>query len=138
MSEPKQVEPTGRDDRRTVPLIDEGVLAALVEDIGPEQLPVALGLFVDEMGRRADELRRAAEGPDAEQLRRIAHGAKGSASTFGAPAVTAAARRLEEACKYGEPATGLPALIAALLVEMAGASGEVRKRIESLQGSRNG
>jgi HPt (histidine-containing phosphotransfer) domain-containing protein len=138
LSEPKQVEPTGRDDRRTVPLIDEGVLAALVEDIGLEQLPVALGLFVDEMGRRADDLRRAAEGLDAEQLRRIAHGARGSASTFGAPAVTAAARRLEEACKSGEPATGLPALIEVLLVEMAGASGEVRKRIESLQGSRNG
>jgi HPt (histidine-containing phosphotransfer) domain-containing protein len=119
-------------------LIDEGVLAALVEDIGPEQLPVALGLFVDEMGRRADDLRRAAEVLDAEQLRRIAHGARGSASTFGAPAVTAAARRLEEACKSGEPATSLPALIAALLVEMAGASGEVRKRIESLQGLRNG
>jgi HPt (histidine-containing phosphotransfer) domain-containing protein len=138
LSERKQIEPTGRGDHGTVSLIDEAVLAGLIEDIGLEQMPVALGLFVDEMSRRATELRRAAEGPDTEQLRRIAHGAKGSASTFGAPAVAAAARRLEEACKSGEPATGMPVLIAALLLEMAGASEQVRERIESLQGLRNG
>lgn len=138
MSELKQTEPTGRDDRGTVPLIDEAVLAGLIEDIGVEQLPAALELFVAEMSRRAADLRRATEGHDTEQLRRIAHGAKGSAATFGAPAVAAAARRLEEACKSGEPASSLPVLIAALLAEMAGASEQVRGRIESLQGSRNG
>lgn len=138
MNKRKQIEPTGRDDHGTVSLIDEAVLAGLIEDIGLEQLPVALGLFVDEMSRRAADLRRATEGPDTEQLRRIAHGAKGSAATFGAPAVAAAARRLEEACKSGEPASSLPVLIAALLAEMAAASEQVRERIESLQGLRNG
>jgi HPt (histidine-containing phosphotransfer) domain-containing protein len=138
LTELKQAEPTGRENRGPVSLIDEAVLAGLIEDIGLEQLPAALGLFVTEMSRRAADLRRADEGLDTEQLRRIAHGAKGSAATFGAPAVTAAARRLEEACKSGEPASSLPALIAALLAEMAGAAEQVRERIESLQGLRNG
>jgi HPt (histidine-containing phosphotransfer) domain-containing protein len=140
LSELKQTGPAGRDDQGTVSLIDEAVLAGLIEDIGVEQLPAALELFVAEMSRRAADLRRATEGhdTDTEQLRRIAHGAKGSAATFGAPAVAAAARRLEEACKSGQPASSLPALIAALLAEMAGASEQVRGRIESLQVSRNG
>jgi HPt (histidine-containing phosphotransfer) domain-containing protein len=138
LREPKQTEPTGRENRGTASLIDEAVLAGLIEDIGLEQLPAALGLFVAEMSRRAADLRRAEEGLDTEQLRRIAHGAKGSAATFGAPAVAAAARRLEEACKSGEPASSLPVLIAALLAEMAAASEQVRERIESLQGLRNG
>ena len=134
MSDGKRIGPKGPVDHGDVSSIDETVLAALIEDIGPEQLPVALELFADELGRRAADLCLAAEAPDIERLRRIAHGAKGSASTFGALSVAAAARRLEEACKAGEPTTRMPVLIEALLLQMARASEQVRKRIELLQG----
>lgn len=108
---------------------DEATLQGLLEDVGIEQLPLVLGLFVDELGRRAAELLAARDAGAVESLRRAAHGVKGSASTFGARQVAAAARRLEDDCRAARPAAELVDACNALLTEMNRAADWVRQRL---------
>lgn len=108
---------------------DEATLQGLLEDVGREQLPVVLGLFADELSRRARDLQQARDAIAVDGLQRAAHGIKGSASTFGARRVTAAARRLEDDCRAGRPGEELVAACDTLLEEMTRAAAWVRQRL---------
>jgi HPt (histidine-containing phosphotransfer) domain-containing protein len=117
-------------DRADEGVLDAATLQALLEDVGPEQLPLVLGLFAEELARRASELRSASEAKDAEGLRRAAHGVKGSASTFGARRLAAAAGRLETDCRSNRPVQELVAGCEALRVEMTRTVEWVRRRLD--------
>jgi len=115
---------------------DEATLQGLLEDVGREQLPEVLALFVDELARRETDLRDAREARDVDALRRAAHGVKGSASTFGARHVAAAARRLEDGCRAARPAAELVDACDTLLTEMKRAGDWVRQRLARTEETR--
>lgn len=73
------------------PLASEPDLAALVK------------LFVEEMPDRIDTLRDSVERGDRETLARAAHQLKGAAGSYGFPALTPTASRLEFAARNREP-----------------------------------
>jgi|GEM_PF-6870939 len=117
----------------TEKVIDDSVLSQVIKDVGATQATTVLLLFAGELERRIGEVLEAASGPDVEALRRVAHGAKGSASTFGAPRVAAAARRLEEACKSAAPAVEIASLAQRLIEHLQPAATEVRSRLSVLE-----
>ena len=121
---------TGETHRTDDGALDEATIQGLLEDVGPGQLPLVLRLFADELARRGIELRTASEAMDADGLRRAAHGIKGSASTFGARRVAAAAARLEADCRSNRPVPELAAGCDALLVEMTRTVELVRRRLD--------
>lgn len=114
-------------------VIDDAVLSQVMQDVGEGQGAAVLLLFAGELERRIEELRDAASRSDVDVLRRVAHGAKGSASTFGAPRVAAAARRLEEACKSAAPAAEIASLAQRLIEHLQPAATEVRSRLRVLE-----
>ena len=121
----------------TEKVIDDSVLSQVIKDVGATQATTVLLLFAGELERRIGEVLEAASGPDVEALRRVAHGAKGSASTFGAPRVAAAARRLEEACRSAAPAAQIAALADSLIAQLKPAATEVRNRLRFLEDAEN-
>ena len=124
---------TGETDRADEGALDEATIQGLLDDVGPGQLPLVLRLFTDELTRRAAELRTASEVVDADGLRRAAHGVKGSASTFGARRVAAAAARLEADCRSNRPGPELAAGCDVLLVEMKRTVELVRRRLDAAE-----
>lgn len=112
----------------------EATFQGLLEDVGSDQLPVVLGLFVDELSRRTVDLQWAREVVAVDALRRAAHGIKGSASTFGAHRLAAAARRLEEDCRADRPGDELVAACDELLAEVNKAADWVRQRLAGGRG----
>lgn len=118
-------------------VIDDSVLAQVIRDVGGTQAATVLLLFAGELERRVGEVSEAASGPDVEGLRRVAHGAKGSASTFGAPGVAAAARRLEEACRNAAPAARIASLADSLIAQLKPAAAEIRNRLRFLEEDEN-
>ena len=72
-------------------------------------------VFVEDMGARLEELKRAAQGEDAAALRRVAHVVAGSASNVGACTLEALARDVElERVQQG----GLAAHVAELATQL--------------------
>jgi HPt (histidine-containing phosphotransfer) domain-containing protein len=94
---PASRDEAGATSRTTV--LDEQVLAALRTDLGETQFLTVLQLFGQELEQRMLDLARTSSAGDLETLRSLAHGVKGSAVMFGAPVVSVAARRLEDACR---------------------------------------
>jgi histidine phosphotransfer protein HptB len=78
-------------------LIDEATVQQLRRDVGVHRLREALGAFMAETERRMPLVRAAIEKNDLLALGRESHSLKGSALTFGAPALAAAARQANEA-----------------------------------------
>lgn len=107
--------------------LDTATLQGLAQDVGAEQLAIVIGLFADELARRAADLDRAREAVDVDGLRRAAHGIKGSASTFGARRVEAAARRLETDCRSARSPQELAVACGELLAAMERSAGWVRR-----------
>jgi len=82
-------------------LLDDAVLERLEEDVGPDRLPGMLQTFVAEARRLVAGIEGAVERGDLDAARNHAHTLKGSAGTFGAPALQAAALALERAAAEG-------------------------------------
>ncbi len=78
--------------------------AALIEEIA--------AIFIQSSQELLAQLREALQRQDAEQLRRIAHTLKGSASNFLAKEVSAAAHRLEAVGRSGDLSGASDALLA--------------------------
>ncbi len=76
----------------------------------PERVARMAGLFLEECPKLRAQMRTAAESQNADDLRRAAHTLVGSVGYFGAPAITATARRVEESARTAD----LPAATAAL------------------------
>jgi len=70
-------------------LVDAVIVQQLTRDVGIQRLPAVLGAFVAELGRRIPLVRAAIDARDLPLLGRESHSLKGSAMTFGAPALAA-------------------------------------------------
>lgn len=93
----------------SAPLIDRNAVDALAGDVGIERLGLVLGAFCSELERRAPLLAAALDAADLVAIQRESHSLKGSALTFGARALGAAARRANDASRAGDAATALEA-----------------------------
>ena len=88
-------------------LIDDAAMAALTADVGTKNLVTVLMAFNDELLRRVPVLQGAVDASDLAAIARETHSIKGSALTFGAAALGAAARRANDASKAGDSAAAL-------------------------------
>lgn len=79
-----------------LPALDEKAIAELERGLPGGNLDGALEIFADELDKRDAEIRDALAATDHGALASIAHGLKGSAATFCAPALARAAQLLEE------------------------------------------
>lgn len=79
-----------------LPAIDEAALAALEQQLPSVDLSGPLATFADELGKRSTELGATYAAGDDVSLASLAHKLKGSATTFCAPALAAAALHLEQ------------------------------------------
>ena len=95
-------------------LMDPVALHALATDVGVERLGMVLEAFRSELDRRAPSFEAALAAADLAAIQRESHSLKGSALTFGAHALGAAARRANDASRAGDVATALDAGRAAL------------------------
>ena len=84
------------------PLLDETCLLKLEQDVGPELLTTLVASFTAELERRLSRVKAAQASSDLGTLAQEVHAIKGSAATFGAPALSALALTLERAARSGE------------------------------------
>jgi len=81
------------------PLVDEDYLQGLIEDLGEGNLKEMLGQFMQDLGKRQDDIERGlAEGRLAD-VAKVAHGLKGVAGTLGLKALYRVAAELDQAAR---------------------------------------
>jgi HPt (histidine-containing phosphotransfer) domain-containing protein len=88
-------------------LIDDAAMVELTADVGAKNLVAVLTAFSDELQRRVPVLQAAVDANDLAAIARETHSIKGSALTFGAAALGAAARRANDASRAGDSAVAL-------------------------------
>ena len=93
----------------SVALMDPAAVEALAADVGADRIQQVLQAFRSELDRRAPALELALDAADLSAIQRESHSLKGSALTFGAQALGAAARRANDASRAGDVATALEA-----------------------------
>jgi len=79
----------------TLPAVDETAIAELEKGLPGGDLSDALATFADELEKRGNVLVNLQSSADETGLASLAHGLKGSAATFCAPALAQAAKELE-------------------------------------------
>jgi PAS domain S-box-containing protein len=79
---------------REAPLVDDAIVADILEDGGAQEGLVTM--FLDQSRIRLDNLKLAIEARDRDGIAALMHSLHGSSATFGATAVAAAAARLKE------------------------------------------
>jgi len=94
-----------REASPTLPAVDEAALAALEQQLPGVDLSGALATFAEELGKRFAELGEKRAAGDDSELASMAHGLKGSAATFCAPALAAAALHLEQTIASDDDST---------------------------------
>ena len=111
-------------DLETGAEIDQAVMAALIEETGPEIVAELIDMFLDETAARRQRMRERLADGDLQRLAREAHALVSSAAQFGGHAASDAALRLERIARTGAAAdaawqeleqmlaTLIPALIA--------------------------
>ena len=95
-------------------LLDPAAVGALAADVGADRLGLVLEAFCGELDRREPLFRAALDAADMAAIQRESHSLKGSALTFGAPALGAAARRTNDASRANDVSRTLEAGRAAL------------------------
>jgi len=80
----------------TLPAVDEAAISELEQGLPGGDLSNALCTFADELERRGGALVQLHADVDGDELSSLAHGLKGSAATFCAPALAHAAKALED------------------------------------------
>ena len=83
-------------------LLDASVLAQLQTDTGEDVLKMLVTAFLEELDGRLTTLRDLCAEERWADLRHEAHTIKGSSATFGAAALSQAAKRIENACDDGQ------------------------------------
>ena len=86
-----------------LPVLDEDAIIDLERGLPGGDLSPALQTFGEELGRRLVTLEELLANQDHSGLASLAHGLKGSASTFHAPGLASAASTLEEELKAPGP-----------------------------------
>ena len=79
-----------------LPALDEAAIGELERGLPGGSLGAALRTFADELEKRYGRLGQLHARADEAELAALAHGLKGSASTFCAPALARAAKELED------------------------------------------
>jgi HPt (histidine-containing phosphotransfer) domain-containing protein len=79
-----------------LPALDEDAIVRLEQGLPGGNISSALETFGDELEKRKVELHKLLESDDESGLSSLAHGLKGSASTFCAPVLASAALILEQ------------------------------------------
>jgi HPt (histidine-containing phosphotransfer) domain-containing protein len=77
-------------------LIDPGVIAEMQAAVGQARMPHLLAVFAEETEARLSQLERAVTAGERASVAHLAHALRSAAGTFGASALSHAARRLEE------------------------------------------
>ena len=113
-------------------LIDDATVQELARDVGMHRLVDVLGAFAAELARRTPIVQSALEARDLQVLGRESHSIKGSAMTFGAPALAAAASRANEAFRDADPVAVLAAA-REILEQLPVTCAAVRQLIEATQ-----
>ena len=111
-------------------VLDLFAVEVLAQDVGEARLGAVLGAFADELTRRIPIVRRAIEEADLPTLGRETHSIKGSALTFGAPTLAAAARLANDAAR-NRIAEATFAASREMLLCMPQACGAVRHLIDT-------
>jgi HPt (histidine-containing phosphotransfer) domain-containing protein len=83
-------------------LIDEAVLDQMRADTGDDIVSMLVTSFLEELSDRLPKVSELCEAENWTELRHEAHTIKGSAATFGAAALSKAAKRIEVACDDSE------------------------------------
>lgn len=89
-------------DEAAEPLLDPAGIETLIADVGRERLGLALKAFREELVRRSPRVESVIAAGDFSTLAREMHAIKGSALTFGALRLGAAARAVDDACRAGD------------------------------------
>ena len=89
---------TGAPESAAEMLVDEAVLDQMREDTGEDIVRMLVTSFLEELDGRLPKVVKLCEAEDWGELRHEAHTIKGSAATFGAAALSKAAKRIEVAC----------------------------------------
>ena len=89
---------TGAPESAAEMLVDEAVLDQMREDTGEDIVRMLVTSFLEELEERLPKVVKLCEVEDWSELRHEAHTIKGSAATFGAAALSRAAKRIEVAC----------------------------------------
>jgi HPt (histidine-containing phosphotransfer) domain-containing protein len=117
-------------DAETGGVLDLPTVEDLARDVGETRLGAVLGAFADELTRRIPIVRRAIDERDLSTLGRETHSIKGSALTFGAPTLAAAARLANDAAR-NRAADATFAASREMLDCMPQACGAVRQLIDT-------
>jgi HPt (histidine-containing phosphotransfer) domain-containing protein len=96
----------------TVSAIPDFLLSELAGDPGMAEI---VETFVFGLSARAEAIERACSAQDVDSLRTLVHQLKGAAGSYGFPAITEAARTLEQATKSESSPETLRALSKALI-----------------------
>lgn len=121
--------------RENTPALDIAAIRRLEGELPSGLLDAALESFAAELDRRGGELARLDPARDAAELSALAHGLKGSASTFGAPGLAGAAERLEQTLAADE-LSATRAATRHLAVELERAVSAMREMLVSRAESR--
>ncbi len=87
---------------KKLPVLDELAIAELERGLPGGSLDAALETFANEIEKREVEIRDSLSQRNYDELAEVAHGLKGSAATFCAPALAQAALLLEERLSGGD------------------------------------
>lgn len=102
---PAAAQQTAGQKTRVTTLLDASVLAQLQTDTGADVLKMLVTAFLEELDGRLTTLRDLCTEERWADLRHEAHTIKGSSATFGAAALSQAAKRIENACDDGQVET---------------------------------
>lgn len=102
---PAAAQQTAGQKTRVTTLLDASVLAQLQTDTGADVLKMLVTAFLEELDGRLTTLRDLCTEERWADLRHEAHTIKGSSATFGAAALSQAAKRVENACDDGQVET---------------------------------
>ena len=92
---------TGAPESAAEMLLDDAVLEQMREDTGDDIVRMLVTAFLEELDGRLPKVVELCETENWTELRHEAHTIKGSAATFGAAALSRAAKRIEVACDEG-------------------------------------
>ncbi|WP_144185492.1 ATP-binding protein [Elioraea rosea] len=105
-------------------MLDHAMIEEMRDAVGEDRMAHLMGIFADETRSRLDQLAEAAARHDLAAMAHLCHGLRSAAGTFGATALTEAARRLERHCVEGDGAAAeevyatIPALARASLAAL--------------------
>lgn len=114
-----------------VPHVDVTVVAALVDDLGPDAVADLCQLFVSESQERVRTVRSASGSSDADVVARSAHRLKSACGFLGAGGLAALCARIERAARDDRLAE-VAALVDLLADELEAVVVEVRSAIADL------